>query len=217
MKYIIIANGILVDGEKLLRLVNQADVVVCADGGAKHLKRFNIIPDVIIGDMDSIEESQLNQFKDRAKLIKYPPKKDATDTELAIFWAIDQGAKDITLIGVTGTRMDHTLSNIFLLRAITKKGVSCKIVDDYNEIYLLSDETHTKKMNIGGKKGDLLSIIPITKEVTGLTLTGLEYPLNGATLKLGTSRGVSNIFTAQEEPASISLEHGIALIIKSCD
>ena len=247
MKYLIVANGIIVDSNILLGAIQEADIVVCADGGAKHLKRVNVAPDVVIGDMDSIGDDTkfyMNSCvtQNLTTLVRYPERKDASDTELAVFWAIAHGATYITLIGVTGNRMDHTMSNIFLLRTISQRGVECKIVDDHNEIYMLShdssvtesaadivdttdqlsDPLYVKKstvpfrsISVTGKPGELLSIIPATEEVSGLTLKGLEYPLDNATLRLGSSRGVSNVFT--EYVAHISLKKGILLVTKSCD
>ncbi|MBF0302341.1 MAG: thiamine pyrophosphokinase, partial [Desulfamplus sp.] len=162
-----------------------------------------------------------------------------------VMWAIDQGASYITLTGVTGTRMDHTLSNIFLLRSIEQKGVKCRIIDDHNEIFLLShdspigefiydadrtqlseqskDASHvdeqyaesTRSIYVNGKPGELLSIISVTEEVRGITLKGLEYPLDDATLTFGSSKGISNVFNT--ETAHISLKYGILLITKSFD
>lgn len=241
MKYLIIANGIAVDDDPLLKLVKEADVVVCADGGARYLKRIGIAPNVLIGDMDSIGDNENLYFTDitttissesksleqnQTIVIKYPRQKDASDTELAVLWAVDQGAEYITLTGVTGTRMDHTLSNIFLLKKIGERGVRCKIVDNHNEIFLLSNdltENHPAdkgassdcSISIDGKIGDLLSIIPVTQEVEGVTLRGLEYPLNNAVLTFGSSRGVSNVFN--QTTAYISIKSGMVLITKSCD
>ncbi|MBF0259715.1 MAG: thiamine diphosphokinase [Desulfamplus sp.] len=235
MKYLIVANGIVKNDNRLLRYIRQADVVVCADGGAGHIKRMNLVPDIVIGDLDSIEDEvkhYINSYiiQNRVALIKYPTKKNASDTELAVLWAIDQGATDITLAGVTGTRMDHTLSNIFLLHTIAQRGIECRIVDDHNEIYLLShcvaghesvDEQESlsrmdvSAISVTGEPGGLLSIIPVTQMVTGLTLKGLEYPLDNADLTFGSSRGISNVFN--ENVAHISLKQGIMLVIKSSD
>ncbi len=267
MKYLIIANGMAIDEDRLSELVKKADIVVCADGGARHLQQINIVPDILIGDMDSVEDNQIeylttnhirtlngndsDQTKCKVTLIKYPEKKDYSDTELAVIWAIEHGATYITLTGVTGTRMDHTLSNIFLLRTITQRGIKCKIVDSNNEIFLLSHDTqiisddllrikskespskielkeHSDNQSCGyfdngsvgsisvnGKIGELLSIVPVTEEVRGVTLRGLEYPLNDATIAFGSSRGVSNVFS--ETVAYISIKSGMLLITKSSD
>lgn len=241
MKYLIVANGIINSHKYLLSHIRQSDVVVCADGGVRHLKQINTVPDVVIGDLDSIGDDATLYLKsyladNRVVLVQYPKKKDASDTELAVLWAIEKGATDITLIGATGNRLDHTLSNIFILRTITQSGISCKIVDDHNEIYMLSHDLPQKEpsanlsdlpsdlasdsarspfISVKGAPGDLLSIIPVTETVAGVTIYGFEYPLNDATLRLGSSHGVSNVFTG--DIAYVSLKQGIVLVIKSSD
>lgn len=236
MKILIISNGIIENDSRLVQYTKLSDVVVCADGGVKHLKRVDLVPDVVIGDMDSIGDDAklyIDNYvtQNRTVVIRYPAKKDASDTELAVLWAIKHGATEITLTGVTGTRMDHTLSNILMLHTIAQNGVACKIVDDHNEIYMLSHdipatvasatEIEAPHMNgistisVQGTPGSLLSIIPVTNEVTGITISGFEYPLNNATMKLGSSHGVSNVFTSPV--GRISLTHGTVLVIKSSD
>ncbi len=211
MKCIIIANGFIKDYERLGELIRQSDMLVCADGGARHFRKMNIPPDIIIGDLDSIDQNDRCFLEDSGvEIIKYPRKKDMSDTQLAVEWAIENKADDITLTGTTGNRLDHTLANIFLLKTISEKGVSCKMIDDYNEIYLVSDNIRLK-----GCPGDLLSIIPITEKAQGITLKGLEYPLYNAEISMGSSIGISNCFTGYE--AIISIKKGILLIIKSQD
>lgn len=233
MKCLIVANGNIENIDLLKGLTQTADVVVCADGGAKHLKRLDIFPDILVGDLDSIEEPLQRLYEQNSvSMIAYPRKKNASDTELAVFWAIEQGAAEIVLTGVTGARLDHTMANIFLLKTILKNKIACRIVDDHNEIYLLCHDSVLEggngnreslkemeeglcSLSIGGKPGDLLSIIPITDKVTDITLKGLEYPLYNAVLKLGSSIGISNVFAG--ETARISLKEGAVLVTKSCD
>ena len=211
MKCIIIANGIIKNYGYLRNLVNQSDVIVCADGGTKHLRKINITPDIVIGDLDSINSEDKNFLAEkRVKIIQYPEKKDFSDTELAVEWAIKNKADYITLTGTTGDRLDHTLSNIFLMKTISAQGVACRMIDDHNEIYLVS-----KIINLKGKPGDLLSIIPVTEKVTGLTLKGLEYPLENAGISMGSSMGISNCFA--DDQAQIKIKTGIILVTKSRD
>ncbi|SLM33064.1 ThiN [Desulfamplus magnetovallimortis] len=222
LKCAIIANGIINNDVKLMNIVKEADIVVCADGGAKHLVRLGLFPDILMGDFDSIDKTILeNCIKNRVELIQYPTSKDFSDTELSVMWAIDHGASEIILTGVTGQRMDHTLSNVFLLKKILKNGIKGYIVDDNNEIYLLSKRCFSyapeisKDICIKGKPGDLLSIIPLSETVTGITLKGLKYPIENACMEMGTSKGISNVFT--EKNAMISIKEGSVLITKSID
>ena len=211
MNYLIIANGELEYDTFMRTMIEAANVVVCADGGAGHLRKMSMVPDVVIGDLDSLDGLDLKYLEEhKVDIIQYPAKKDAGDTELAVLWAMEKGASDITLTGVTGTRLDHTMANIFLLKTISEHGISCRIIDARNEVYLISGDFIIK-----GKPGELLSIVPVTEKVTGLTLSGLEYPLKDAVLTMGSSRGISNVFV--EEEACISLNQGIIIVTKSKD
>ena len=211
MRCIIIANGIIKNYDYLKNLLSRSDVLVCADGGTRHLRKINVAPDIVIGDLDSINLKDRNFLAEkRVKIIQYPKKKDFSDTELAVAWAIENKADYITLIGTTGDRLDHTMSNIFLMKKIADKGIACRMIDDHNEIYLVS-----KSINLKGEPGDLLSIIPVTEKATGLTLKGLEYPLENAEISMGSSMGISNCFINNQ--AQIEIKTGLILVTKSKD
>ena len=211
MKYIIIANGTINKHHNFKEFINNSDIIIGVNGGSRHLKTMDIIPDIIIGDCDSISYKNMVYFKKhKVKFIKYPRDKNYSDTELAILWAIKNQASDITIIGATGTRIDHTLSNIFLMKIIVAKRMPCKIIDDNNEIYFVIDQIKLK-----GKTGDLISIIPITEKVTGITTKGLKYSLVNAEMIMGSSLGISNVFL--ENQVYIKIKKGILIVTKSID
>lgn len=211
MDYIIIASGTLKRREHFAGIIRLADKIVAADGGARHLRKMNIIPDIVVGDLDSMDNETLAFIeKHNVTLIRHPVDKDATDTELAVQWAMENSATSITLLGVTGTRIDHTLANIFLLEKITRAGVLCKIVDDNNEIYLLVD-----RIELTGEPGDFLSIIPLTRTAGGITITGVDFPLDNAGIPMGSSLGISNRFCGTT--ARIFIKSGMAVVTKSKD
>ncbi len=211
MNCIIIANGTLAYSPEIIGFLNEADLILAADGGATHLKNMNIHPHAIIGDLDSISrETRLFFEKNNTPLLIHPSRKESTDTDLCIDFALEKGATHITLIGVTGLRLDHTLANIFLLRRLADQGVKARIVDANNEIYLVTDD-----LELQGNPGDLVSVIPVSDKVTGLTLQGLEFPLENASLSMGSSQGISNCF--KKTIASISLDQGVLLVTKSRD
>jgi thiamine pyrophosphokinase len=211
MKIIVVAGGSLLNPHAFKAMVSKADQVVCADGGAGHLARMGILPHVVIGDLDSMKPSDRKHLEaEGVEFIRYPVDKDYSDTELAAQWAIDNGATDITFLGTTGTRMDHTLANIFLMEKISSMGVACSMVDDHNEIHLVQDEITLEK-----RPGTYLSIIPITRKVTGINLTGLAFPLSNATLCRGDSTGISNRFV--ESTARVCLETGLLMVTLSHD
>jgi len=208
MKTVIIANGNLSETDRLLSRIQQADLVIAADGGAVHLHRMNIVPRIIIGDLDSIPENILSFFKEKqVNILKHPTRKDQTDLELCMEYAIDQGSDELLIMGATSTRLDHTLANILLLRQLADQGIPVTIIDAYNDIHIIFN-----RLTLKGRPGDLISVLPISDCVKGVTLTGLEYPLTDQTLCMGTTVGISNVF-AQEE-ATISLTSGALLVIK---
>ena len=211
MKAIIVANGTLSRDMAIQSLLADADLVIAADGGAVHLQRLGVSPDIIIGDLDSISDDALASFKsEQIPMAAHPARKDQTDTELCIDYALAQGCREILFLGVTGNRLDHTLANIFLLRRLADQGITARITDAHNDIYLVLSDLVLK-----GVPGDLLSVIPVSDRVTGLTLTGLEYPLTDKTLHMGTALGVSNCFTGHE--ATVHIDSGAVIVTKSRD
>ncbi len=133
--------------------------------------------------------------------------KNETDTELAVQAAIEQGATNITLLGALGgERFDHTMANILLLADI--ETVPAKIVDGPSTCWLVRGPASSV---IDGRKGDLLSLLPLTSEATGVRTKGLYYPLYGETLRFGKPRGVSNLLT--QEHAEVSLVGGMLLVV----
>ncbi|NWH04415.1 thiamine diphosphokinase [Desulfobacter latus] len=208
MKTIIIANGTLSETDGFLSRIQQADLVIAADGGAVHLYHMGLVPRVIIGDLDSIPENILSFFKEKqVKILKHPVRKDQTDMELCMEYAIDHGCTDLLIMGATSTRLDHTLANIFLLRRLADQGIPATILDGYNDIHIA-----VSRLTLTGCPGDLISVIPISDHVKGLTLEGLEYPLTDQSLCMGSTMGISNVFI--QDKAEITLKSGAVLVIK---
>ena len=210
MNCIIIANGILKNLNFYNEMLKNSEVIIAVDGGANYLFKINIIPNVIIGDLDSISSDAKKYYeKQKVSFIKYPTKKDFTDTEIAIDYAKKIGVKSIVFIGVLGKRFDHSIANIFLLKKTSFFNIPAKIIDENSEIYFL---TGASTLNIEGKPKDVLSIIPISQKVIGITLKGLEYPLKNSNLKFSSSRGISNVF--KKKSAIIKIKEGDLLVIK---
>jgi len=205
MRAVIIGGGRSGDAAFCRSLILDNDYIICADGGYDLAMQMGIKPDILIGDLDSVKSENIN-----TEIIKYPTRKDATDGEIAVDYAIEKGYDDILMIGFIGNRMDHTLTNISLLIRIKRAGRNGVIIDYNNEIRLLEDS-----ITVSGKKGDLVSIIPITDTVGKVVTEKLEYPLDGEDLYYGESRGVSNVMLADE--CRISIKSGRALVIKSRD
>ncbi len=210
MRTLIIANG-NIDNNILHTILKPNDTIICCDGGSKYLFEEGIIPHYIIGDLDS-SIPQIIQFFETKNVVfkKFNSKKDETDMELCIDFAISLGTNEIIILGAIGTRIDHTLTNINLLMKAEDANVKAVIVDNNNEIQIISNN-----ITITGKKGDLVSLIPISTYVEGIDTTGLEYPLKNATMTIGKSLGVSNVMTSNL--ATVNIKSGYLLVIKAKD
>ncbi|HON59466.1 MAG TPA: thiamine diphosphokinase [Smithella sp.] len=205
----IISGGALADPPTLHNKLKALPrpLIICCDGATRHLLHSGIQPDVIIGDMDSIAGSQLESYRAQGvQIIQYTAEKDFTDTELALDYAMDLKPDIIFIWGAWGGRIDHTLANVFLLSKAQARGIKTYLTDKYCEVFLLDDEAVFKN-----DQEKTVSLLALTPEVTGVTLTGFLYPLRDGTLRLGESRGMSNIITAPT--ATISRKSGKLLVI----
>ena len=192
----------------------KPDAVIAADAGMEYLYRSHRVPDVIVGDFDSVGTEALAYFKTLpgVTIQKLIPEKDDTDTESAIRLAIRRGAERITLLGATGTRLDHVLGNIELLGIGLKAGIPIQICDAHNRIRMIDRGTTLARKE---QFGTYVSLIPYTECVEHLTLKGFKYPLTDACLRGFCSLGVSNEIVA--DTAEISFESGILLVVESKD
>lgn len=208
MKALIVSNGDLKDID-LTEYYYDADMVICADGGARHLYSENLMPDIIIGDLDSINHNTLKDFqKQGVKFIRHPIKKNKSDTELALDYAIENGANDIVFLGVTGCRLDHSMANILILYRLANQNINASIIDSHNEVFI------TKNMlKIDNKPGHFVSIIPLTD--SKITLKGFEYDTHSMDFRFGTTLGISN--EVKDKVASIKVESGTCLVIRARD
>ena len=195
MRAVIIGNGDISDYAYIKTKLFDDDYFICADGGSRHIEKLGICADVAIGDFDSSTES------DDVKSYVYPSEKDFTDGELAVTYAIENGYDEILLIGMTGSRLDHTFTNIFQLF----KGEKISLLDDKNEIFALKDT-----LVINNKKGSTLSVVPVFSDLLGVSSEGLYYPMHNETLYFGKGRGNSNIIT--DDVCTISVKEGMGLV-----
>lgn len=187
-------------------------IVVCCDSGMRHAFKLGIIPNVIVGDFDSADSSMINYFKRiNVPFEAYPTHKDETDIEIGLDAAMKIGATDITIIGGIGSRMDHTMANCHLLLYLHKNGIDARMVDENNEIQVID-----KKAKIFGKAGDLVSLIPLSMEVSGITTKGLEYPLCSAVLTIDDRLiAVSNVMLGTI--AEVTIEEGYLYVMRCRD
>ena len=143
MKFLIVSGGEATD-EFVEEVIKKGgfDVILAADSGMDFLYRTQILPDIIVGDFDSVEPKVLDFFREKEQIdiCALNPVKDDTDTEFAIREAIRRGATDITIIGGTGTRLDHVLGNISLLGIGLEEGVRMELLDAHNRICIHSSQ-----------------------------------------------------------------------------
>lgn len=181
------------------------DILIAADGGARHCLALGLYPSFVIGDLDSLEEHHLVQFREHGvQIIQYPSRKDYTDLELALEYALQLGAQKITILAALGARWDQTLSNLLL--PVRLPGTSIRLLDGQQEITYLRGGEY---IELDGLPGDTISLIPLAGDARGITTRNLEYPLTGETLFFGSTRGISNVLL--NSPAHISLDEGLLL------
>jgi thiamine pyrophosphokinase len=190
MKVIIISGG-TPPSEKLLKNeITKDSFLIAADSGANCLYDYDIIPDLLLGDFDSINKDILDYFeKSDCRIDIYPTEKNFTDTEIAAQKAISMKPNEIVFLGCTGSRVDHLLSNIGMLKICLENHVNAYIKDENNCIRLYDAST-----SLDGTVGRLFSVQSYTNEIIGLTIEGAKYPLNNYNLKVGQSITVSNEF-----------------------
>ncbi|MCI3007759.1 thiamine diphosphokinase [Clostridium butyricum] len=191
--------------------IKSGDLIIGADKGSEYLYDYEIMPNIILGDFDSISEEKLKKIEEKqVEIIKFPPEKDYTDTEIAIMEAMKRGADTIYLFGGLGTRADHSLGNIGLLLTTKNKGARLLIVDDHNKIYLAD-----KNMSLNGSQGEIISFHALSDVVKGFEIRGAKYNLNSYDMHLLDPRAVCNEFI--DTPINIKYESGELLIIHAID
>lgn len=211
MKTLIISGGSVTKELLTTTLSNTSfDNIIAADRGLEILDACKITPNYIIGDFDSVDLKLVNKYPN-SKIIKLNPEKDFTDTHMAIKLAIEIKSTEIIILGAIGTRIDHTIANINVLKECLQKGIKCQILNDNNKIFLIEEDTIIKLED----QYKYVSLIPLTTQATGVTLTGFKYFLKNATLKIGESIGISNEQLGKE--AKVELKSGILICIKSKD
>lgn len=212
MKICIVLNGSVNDYNKTKQIIHKEnyDYIIGADGGCNHLYNMGILPNYVIGDLDSINKD-LIKYYERKNIIfkKFPTHKDQTDAEICIHLAKTLNATEIYFIGALGGRIDHALSNIGLMYYVLEMGIEPKILTSEEEVVIIHNDTKVIK----GKKGDTISILALKQDAIGVTLEKLEYPLNKARVSYLSPLGISNVML--EDECNITVEDGYLLVIRN--
>lgn len=189
--------------------------IIAVDKGLETADRLSLVPDYIVGDFDTVDRTVLARWKNHpgTTVRAYCPEKDLTDTQIALSLAMEFPDGEITMIGATGTRVDHMIANLFLMEEALQKNRRVKLVDEKNRIRLERESFSVKKSEAFGA---YLSLIPLTETVRPVTLRGVKYPLTGHTMRRCESGlGVSNEITGDE--AKVTFEEGILIVVEAKD
>ena len=206
MRIIIFANGNLPNPEKARTLLRPDDFILCADGGTRHAFALGLTPNVVIGDLDSVTDEERRKMKELdVETIQHPTDKNETDLELAINHALTLNPSQILILAALGGRMDQTLANIALLSDLRLSTFDIRLSDGVEEIFFCRDQ-----VQVIGRSGDIVSLIPWQGEVTGVFTENLRWHLHHETLYPEKTRGISNEMTA--DVATVSIKSGLLLI-----
>jgi thiamine pyrophosphokinase len=208
-RIVIFANGVISDSAAIQAHLRPADRFFCANGGTLHALALGLTPETIIGDLDSLPPDTVAEMEDRGVVVhRYPVSKDKTDLELAFDLALAEQPDEILLLGALGGRLDQTLANLLLLTRPEFAAIRVSVVDGPQVMTLL--HAH-QRLTVRGQAGDTLSLVPLTPLVSGVTLTGVEWPLEQAALSLGSTLSISNMLVAGE--ATVQIAEGLVFVV----
>lgn len=210
MRAVVFINGVIDDYAAFARWLRAEDYVVAADGGAHHALALGCRLKAVVGDLDSLDPGLAEHLAETGvELVRYPMTKNQTDLELAIEFALQQDVEEVLLLGAVGGRLDQTLANLLIL-AQREWPVPLTIIEGNQSAQLLRPG---KTLTLQARPGDTVSVLPLSDTVTGITYTGMRYPLVNATLHLGSTRGISNEVATTAATATIAT--GRLLVIQT--
>jgi thiamine pyrophosphokinase len=206
-RVIIFANGDLPNMDKARALLHEDDFIIAADGGTRHIFALGRMPDVVIGDLDSVTKEEIEKIKqNNVELTLFPRDKNETDLELAIQHALTLNPEQVIILAALGGRLDQTLGNIALISNLRPSSSNLCLDDGIEEVFFCHDNC-----KIQGASGDIVSLIPWQGEVTGVVTTRLKWPLQNETLYPQKTRGISNEMLS--DAAAVQINSGLLLIV----
>lgn len=209
MRTVIVANGDFNPPPELEALLDSAEAVIAADGGARHLAKLERKPDVVIGDLDSLTSAKIDELEQAgAHVLRFPEDKEQSDLELALLHAKKVGAGEAYVLGALGRRWDHSLANLLLAAHPELADLQIVFLHGTQQLFLIRGD-----VQLGVPVGTRLSLIPLKGHAKGVSSQGLAFPLDNETLYFGSTRGVSNIVEAED--AEIGLCKGLLLCVLS--
>ncbi len=206
---VIVAGTPGFDAAPFVSLLQTADLLIAADGGANSLHAIGLVPHLLVGDLDSITAPTLAWITaSSCAVLHLPREKDETDLERAVLLAREYHARVITVLGATGGRLDHTLAALGLLGMEALTGCQMRLLDCEQETFLVRDG---EQRAVDGQAGETVSLLPATPAVHDITITGFAYPLQHATLYAHRTRGVSNSLCGQQGAIKVGAGHLIVV------
>ena len=203
---VVVADAPNVDLTPYLPLLDSADLLIGADGGARHFIRHRRVPHVVLGDLDSLEPSLIPLLEaQQVGIQRFPAAKNETDLELALLLALERGATRIRVLGALGGRPDMHLANHLLLAHPLLKQCDVALLGAGWQVRVVA-----KRIDLRGTPGQRVSLLPLG-DVGGVTTGGLRYPLRDEPLLLGPARGVSNEFVSAA--ASVTIRSGLLVVM----
>lgn len=205
---VVVFAGGLKPGVRALASVPTGALVIGADRGAEYALACGLRVEAAVGDFDSITAAGLEALERAGvRIERHPSAKDATDLELALDAAAALGPRRILMVGGAGGRLDHLLGELSLLASDVYAGIELDAVLGRAMVNVVRGERL-----LVGRAGELISLLALHGPAVGVVTEGLVYPLRGETLAPGSSRGISNVFAAEE--ARVSLESGVVLAVR---
>jgi thiamine pyrophosphokinase len=206
-RVLLFANGQSPEVSWLKSFVTKEDILIAVDGGLTYLQSLGIPPHLVIGDLDSVTTAQMEWAKAKGSQIEiYPVAKDENDLELALLAAKKLRGRELVIIAGLGGRLDQTLANLSLLRMEEFRDCTIRFEDGREEVFLIRREA-----KLSGQPGDIVSLLPLWGEATGIVTENLAYPLRQETLYPEHTRGISNVMNGPV--ARVSLANGELLCI----
>jgi len=207
MRAVVFANGVILEIHLVKQLITEKDYIVSADGGLRYIRSLNLIPKLVVGDLDSVSRDDIQFLNDNnIEILKFPADKDQTDLEIALRELAKRDYKDILVIGALGGRTDQTLANLGLISSISNDDIRIEFDDGREHIMLIRN-----RLLLSGKKGDTVSLLPLCSPAKGITTKGLRYSLTDEQLLPDQTRGISNVMMG--EIAEINITSGTVLCI----
>jgi thiamine pyrophosphokinase len=204
----IFLNGSTESSDLLRCVAGCADLVVAADGGARYALEAGVVPDLVVGDMDSLGEDLALEVERRgAALERHPARKDKMDGQLAVLAARERGATAADLLCAGGGRLGALFAVPHILLAAERIGLRSTVVADRVRMFVVETGYRT----VEGEPRESISIFPLSGPAAGVTLEGMEYPLQNASLEPGDTLGFHNELIGRE--ATVSVGKGAVLVV----